>query len=283
LQSETPENRKLEKYICFILFYLFSFIVLFIYFLFHFHTFFFFFFFFLFAHTHTQSAVSALQKAHKLRHQFEQRQQVILDALTPHLLVRWGIAAALLLLYALRVYWLNGFYIISYGLAIYILNLLLGFLSPRVDPEFASLGIDEDEDDGSGVLLGTRSASSASPTGGAHSSGGGGVGVAGSAAPLPTHTDQEFKPFIRRLPEFKFWLAVARASLLSLVLTFFPFLDIPVFWPILVVYFFALFFVTMRKQIQHMIKHKYIPFSFGKPKFASASGGGQHHAPRRAD
>jgi hypothetical protein len=36
--------------------------------------------------------------------------------------------AALVLLYALRVYWLNGFYIVSYGLAIYVLNLLLGFL-----------------------------------------------------------------------------------------------------------------------------------------------------------
>jgi hypothetical protein len=22
---------------------------------------------------------------------------------------------------------------------------------------------------------------------------------------LPTHNDQEFRPFIRRLPEFKFW------------------------------------------------------------------------------
>jgi hypothetical protein len=37
----------------------------------------------------------------------------------------------------------------------------------------------------------------------------------------------------------------------------------PVFWPILVLYFCMLFFVTMRKQIQHMIKHKYLPFSFG--------------------
>ena len=26
----------------------------------------------------------------------------------------------------------------------------------------------------------------------------------------------------------------------------------------------VLFFVTMRRQIRHMIKHRYIPFSFGK-------------------
>jgi sterol desaturase/sphingolipid hydroxylase (fatty acid hydroxylase superfamily) len=223
-----------------------------------------------------------LQKAHKLRHQFEQRQQVILDAShTASSSFAGPSPAALVLLYALRVYWLNGFYIVSYGLAIYVLNLLLGFLSPRVDPEFASLGIDEDEDDGAGVLLGTRNAPSSNSNN--NSNNNNNINNNNANAPLPSHTDQEFKPFIRRLPEFKFWLAVSRASLLSLVLTFFPFLDIPVFWPILVVYFFALFFVTMRKQIQHMIKHKYLPFSLGKPKFASASGGGQHHAPRRAD
>ena len=42
---------------------------------------------------------------------------------------------------------------------------------------------------------------------------------------------------------------------------FFPPADLPVFWPILLVYFCALFFVTMRRQIRHMIKHRYIPFS----------------------
>jgi len=176
---------------------------------------------------------------------------------------------------------LDGFYIVSYGLAIFVLNLLLGFLSPRVDPDFASLGVDDDDDDASVGLPTTdkghhhhshahqnHSHSHAHP----HDD-------ASSSSSLSSSGDVEFKPFIRRLPEFKFWLAVTRAVLLSIVLTFFPFLDIPVFWPILVVYFFALFFVTMRKQIQHMLKHKYIPFSFGKPTFSSQ----QSAAPRRAD
>ena len=58
-----------------------------------------------------------------------------------------------------------------------------------------------------------------------------------------------------------------KAFLIAIFCTFIPFLDIPVFWPILLIYFIALFTVTMRKQIAHMIKYRYIPFNVGKPKF----------------
>ena len=43
--------------------------------------------------------------------------------------------------------------------------------------------------------------------------------------------------------------------------------NIPVFWPILLMYFIALFVLTMKRQIKHMIKYRYIPFSFGKTKY----------------
>ena len=56
-------------------------------------------------------------------------------------------------------------------------------------------------------------------------------------------------------------------------MTFFSVFDIPVFWPILVVYFFALFFVTMKRQIKHMIKHKYVPWSGSKKSYADGGGG----------
>lgn len=61
--------------------------------------------------------------------------------------------------------------------------------------------------------------------------------------------------------------SVVKAVGLSFFLTFIPFFDIPVFWPILVIYFFALCFMTMRRQIAHMWKHKYIPFDIGKKKY----------------
>lgn len=54
------------------------------------------------------------------------------------------------------------------------LNLFLAFLTPKIDP---SIGGDDGEDEeGEKVDLG-----------------------------LPTKADEEFRPFIRRLPEFKFW------------------------------------------------------------------------------
>jgi hypothetical protein len=40
--------------------------------------------------------------------------------------------------------------------------------------------------------------------------------------------------------------------------------DVPVFWPILLLYWIVLFALTMKRQIRHMIKYKYVPFSFGK-------------------
>jgi hypothetical protein len=64
---------------------------------------------------------------------------------------------------------LRGYYIVTYGLGIYNLNLLIGFLSPQRDPESLRAGAD------------------------------------GDGPSLPTSNEQEFKPFVRRLPEFKFW------------------------------------------------------------------------------
>jgi hypothetical protein len=84
---------------------------------------------------------------------------------------------------------------------------------------------------------------------------------------LPTRSDEEFRPFMRRLPEFKFWYTTFKSVVISIICTFFEVFDIPVFWPILVMYFITLFLVTMRRQIQHMIKHRYLPFSYGKIRY----------------
>ena len=84
---------------------------------------------------------------------------------------------------------------------------------------------------------------------------------------------EEFRPFSRRLPEFKFWYASVRAVVIAFCMTFFSIFDIPVFWPILLLYFIALFFLTMKRQIKHMIKHRYVPWSFGKKSHSGGSGG----------
>ncbi|RWV81259.1 hypothetical protein GW17_00057338, partial [Ensete ventricosum] len=58
--------------------------------------------------------------------------------------------------------------------------------------------------------------------------------------------------------------SITKAFCVAFVLTFFSAFDVPVFWPILLFYWFVLFTVTMKRQILHMVKYKYVPFTFGK-------------------
>ncbi|KAL0386951.1 UNVERIFIED_CONTAM: protein RER1B [Sesamum radiatum] len=46
---------------------------------------------------------------------------------------------------------------------------------------------------------------------------------------LPTKGSDEFKPFIRRLPEFKFWYAITKAFCIAFVMTFFSMFDVPTY------------------------------------------------------
>lgn len=108
------------------------------------------------------STSSVLQFSHAVW----RRYQHLLDKSTPLVLYRWIFMAAIASVYGLRVYVVEGFYIITYGLGIYILQLLIAFLSPQVDPDI------QDVADGPA---------------------------------LPTRGAEEFRPFVRRLPEFKFW------------------------------------------------------------------------------
>ncbi|CAN1191187.1 Protein RER1A [Linum perenne] len=150
------------------------------------------------------------------------RYQHLLDKTVPHIWYRWIACFVAAAIYGLRVYFVEGFYIVTYGLGIYMLNLLIGFLSPQIDPEVSD----------------------------------------GPA--LPTRGSDEFRPFVRRLPEFKFWYSITKAFFIAFWMTFFAVFDVPVFWPILLFYWIMLFILTMRRQIMHMVKYKYVPFSFGK-------------------
>lgn len=116
---------------------------------------------------------------------------------------------------------------VAYSLGIYLLNLFLAFISPKFDP---SLESDTDMEDGM---------------------------PAGSSS-LPTKSDEEFKPFVRRLPEFKFWHSATRAVCIAFLCSWSEIFNLPVFWPVLVVYWLILVFLTMRRQIQSMIKYRYV-------------------------
>ncbi|XP_056647788.1 protein RER1 isoform X2 [Diorhabda carinulata] len=156
--------------------------------------------------------------------------QSLLDSWTPHTRTRWGGTLFLLMLFGLRIVTKQGWYIVTYALGIYHLNLFIAFLTPKIDP-----AMDFDADEG--------------------------------GPELPTRANEEFRPFIRRLPEFKFWYSITKSTIIGFICTFFDCFNIPVFWPILVMYFITLFCITMKRQIRHMIKYRYLPFTHGKPKY----------------
>lgn len=175
----------------------------------------------------------------KVTRYISSRYQILLDASTPHWAARWIFSLVILLIFMLRIVLAQGWYVICYGLSIYYLNLFIGFLSPKIDPAFQAGGeFDLDDTSDSGPML-------------------------------PTNANDEFRPFIRRLPEFKFWLSATRATLISLFLTLFEVFDLPVFWPILLLYFILLFISTMRQQIKHMLKYGYVPWDKGKKKYGN--------------
>ena len=101
----------------------------------------------------------------------------------------------------------------AYSLGIYLLNLFLAFISPKFDP---SLEQDEGMEDG-------------------------------AAGGLPTKEEDEFKPFVRRLPEFKFWYSTTKAITIGFVCSWFEVFNLPVFWPVLVVYWLILFMLTSKR------------------------------------
>lgn len=145
---------------------------------------------------------------------------------------RWVAFLLALIFFFIRIISLRGFYVVTYALSIFLLNLFLRFLTPiKSDLE------DEDSD---------------TPV-------------------LPIREQDEYKPMIRKLGEFKFWKTGMFAIAFGLICTNFQSFDFPVFWPVLVLYFIILFVITMRRQIAHMIKHKYLPFEHGKATYKKSN------------
>eukprot|EP00756_Hemistasia_phaeocysticola_P043748 Hpha_TRINITY_DN17321_c0_g1::TRINITY_DN17321_c0_g1_i1::g.137909::m.137909 len=165
---------------------------------------------------------------------WERQKQLFLDKSVPFVTARYVALLLLAVLYAWRVYAIQGFYVVTYGLGLELLRLAVRFVSPLEDPE------EQDDDEGES---------------------------------LPTHSSgEDFKPFIRKMPEFKVWYVASRAFLVCFGMTFFSIFDIPVFWPILAMYFIVLVVLTAKKQIAHMWKYKYVPWSSGKKKYKPDSG-----------
>lgn len=76
-----------------------------------------------------------------------------------------------------------------------------------------------------------------------------------------------YEPFKRKLPEFEFWKKITKVILISNICTLFPFLDMPVYAPLLFGYLLIVFIISFHERIMHMIRNHYVPFTVGKPKY----------------
>lgn len=176
----------------------------------------------------TRDMTGEVTKAERLKVRARQQYQRYEDMIVPHRSARWAMFALLLFFFFLRIFHVQGFYVITYGMCIHLLYLLVLMITPLTDPEEMSA----------------------------------------EEARLPDHS-REFKPFVPKVQEFVVWRSMTKVVLICFTLTCFSFLDIPVFWPILVMYFLVLFFSQMANRIKHMMKHKYVPWSANKPRYVS--------------
>ena len=234
--------------------------------------------------------------------QCQRRYRQMLDKTVTHSTVRWIFLVGLLVLFIVRIWLLQGWFIVTYGLGIFLLNLFIGFITPLVRappaparPSTASVAIAHAHSRAvpnfAPPSAPTRPNQKSNPE------------TDGPVLPSKS-SEAEFKGFTRKLPEFKFWESAMKATLLAFVLTLTRFFDIPVFWPIraltltfaserprrppplthariplhntlpsVVIYFIVLFSITMRERVAHMIKYRYLPCSWGKKKYAAKGPG----------
>lgn len=158
-------------------------------------------------------------------------QQIYLDRITPYKKERWIFFSVIFLIFFVRIFIIQRFFLITYCLSIYLLHSLIEFLTPKeenIPDPFENF----DED-----------------------------------VYIPASLDDEFRPLIRRLPEFNFWYFSTKLVCISIFTTFFDLFDVPVFAPILVFYFILILCLTIKNMYKHMKKYKYNPFKSAKDAY----------------
>jgi hypothetical protein len=137
---------------------------------------------------------------------------------------RWGFLALLVILFYYRIFTTGSFYLMCYCVSFYLIYKFVAFCTPKEE------GIPDPFEDFTEDVY------------------------------LPTTIDDEFRPFIRRLPEFDFWTFCTKMLISALLCTLFPIFDIPVYAPVLVIYICIILFLSAYRMRAHMAKYNYNPF-----------------------
>eukprot|EP00826_Nyctotherus_ovalis_P039665 TRINITY_DN3827_c0_g1_i8.p1 TRINITY_DN3827_c0_g1~~TRINITY_DN3827_c0_g1_i8.p1 ORF type:complete len:192 (-),score=41.70 TRINITY_DN3827_c0_g1_i8:144-719(-) len=157
--------------------------------------------------------------------------QCIIDLLALRCCMRWSIALALFLFFVYRAVHNGGLHVISYFLGLYMLEQFLGFISPKDELDV----------------------------------------IAPNQSVLPTRENEDFKPFKRAVKELDLWKSYMMAFAVSIAISYIDFLNIPVYWPLLVGYFAIVMFIAFRSKIAHMLQYSYVPVDIGKRNYTKAN------------
>lgn len=153
--------------------------------------------------------------------------QLMTDKLSPLPAYRWGFTGALVLLYAYRIFIIKSHAVVTYCAAVYLLHAFILFATPK-DQSIPDPFEEVDEEYN------------------------------------PSNIDNDFRPYVRRLPEYSFWVFATQIVLTAFFLTLLDFMDIPVFIPILAMYFIFIVCMTAYKLWVHSHKFKYSLFFSSK-------------------
>merc|ERR1719263_896400 len=151
---------------------------------------------------------------------FNQKCEALSKVVAPYPRERWSICAILFLIYLWSSAWGSHFFVVSYGIFVFLVQNLAEFVSPKYD------------EDGNPLL--------------------------------PKREDGEYKAFLRQIPEITLWTRTIVSLVMADVISRFHSLDVPVYWPILVAYSIFLFFYLLRERMADMLKHGYVPISWGQ-------------------
>ena len=156
-----------------------------------------------------------------------------IDRLIVYKTQRWVALLLLLGAFLLRMVLLQAFFAVAYILGFYIMQNVILYFTPSTLPSIQ----DEEEADEEIYEIPERQLEK---------------------------NDDESKPIIRKLGEFKLWKKLFFAISLALLCTFIKVFDFPVFWPILLIYFLFIAGTIVIRQRQHMNKYGYSLSDFFK-------------------
>lgn len=154
--------------------------------------------------------------------------QLLEDTLSPHLYPRWTFTVFTLLIYAKRIFKIKSHAGLSYCVGVYLLHSIILFVTPKDEniPDLFENVEDEEYN--------------------------------------PRNIDNDFRPYVRKLPEFQFWKFSAQVICIAYFLTFFSFTIFPLSPYVLITYFISIVLMTIYKIHIHSKKYKYNIFFSGK-------------------